>query len=218
MKERIAPWTIGILIVALAAPALVRAAEPQDIKLPAPRMAGGMPLMQALAARSSSRAFSDADLPLQLLSDLLWAADGINRPDSGKRTAPSANNVQNIDIYAALKSGLYLYDAKENVLKTVLTEDVRGSTGSQEFVNTVPLDIIYVADFAKFTRGTEETKSFYSAAHVGFIAENVYLFCASEGLATVVRGMVDKEALAKVMKLGADQKVMLAQSVGYPKT
>ena len=218
MKKQTTFWTIIVLVLALAAPALVGASDLQDIKLPAPRMTGGMPLMQALAARSTSRDFSDKDLPLQVLSNLLWAADGINRPDSGKRTAPSANNVQNIDVYAALKSGLYLYDAKDKVLKAVLAEDVRSATGSQEFVKTVPLDVIYVADYSKFKRGTEETKAFYSAAHVGFIAQNVYLFCASEGLAVVVRGMVDKEALAKVMKLGADQKVMLSQSVGYPKT
>jgi len=217
MKRQCSLGTVGLLVLALAAPAFVQASDLQDIKLPAPRMTGGMPLMQALAARSTSRDFSDRALPLQVLSDLLWAADGINRPDSGKRTAPSANNVQNIEIYTALESGLYLYDAKDNDLKAVLAEDVRGATGSQEFVKAVPLDIIYVADVSKFTRGTDETKSFYSAAHVGFIAQNVYLFCASEGLVTVVRGMVDKEALAKIMKLGPDRKVMLSQSVGYPK-
>jgi SagB-type dehydrogenase family enzyme len=217
MKKQLALWTIVVLILALAAPAVTQAAGPHDLKLPTPQTAGGMPLMQALAARASSREFSDQDIPLQVLSNLLWAADGINRPEAGKRTAPSANNVQNIDIYAALKSGLYLYDAKGNVLKAVLAEDVRGATGAQEFVKTVPLDLVYVADMAKFTRGTDETKAFYSAAHVGFIAQNVYLFCASEGLATVVRGMVDKEALAKIMNLRPDQKVMLSQSVGYPK-
>lgn len=217
MKKQTASLIIGLLVLALAAPQILGAAAPPDIKLPAPHMTGGMPLMQALAARSSARDFADKDLPLQVLADLLWAAYGINRPADGKRTAPSANDVQNIDIYAALKSGLYLYDAKQNMLKGILADDLRGLTGSQDFVKTVPLDIVYVADFAKLKRGTEESKNFYSAAHVGFIAQNVYLFCASEGLATVIRGSVDKETLAKAMKLGPDQKVMLSQSVGYPK-
>ncbi len=217
MKKTFGSWTIAVLILALAVPAIGRAADIQEIKLPKPHMDGGMPLMKALAARATSRAFSDAELPLQVLADLLWAADGINRPENGHRTAPSANNVQNIDIYVALKGGLYVYDAKENSLKPVLGEDVRAATGSQDFVKIVPLDLVYVADLSKFTKGTDEVKSFYSAAHTGFIAQNVYLFCASEGLSVVVRGMVDKDALAKVMKLRPDQKVMLAQSVGYPK-
>jgi nitroreductase len=126
-------------------------------------------------------------------------------------------NVQNIEIYVALKSGLYLYDAKVNGLNPVLSGDVRGSLGQQPFVKEVPLNLIYVADFAKLSRGTDADKVLYSAAHVGFISQNVYLFCASEGLATVVRGMIDREAIAKLIKLRADQKIILAQSVGYPK-
>jgi len=173
--------------------------------------------MQALNERRTSREFSGEELPLQVLSDLLWAADGINRPDSGKRTAPSAVNWQNIDIYAAMAQGLYLYDPKEHALKPVLAEDIRSITGKQDFVKDVPLNLIFVADFSKITRGSDEDKNFYSAAHTGFISQNVYLYCASEGLATVVRGLVDREAMAKAMKLRPDQKVMLAQSVGYPK-
>jgi SagB-type dehydrogenase family enzyme len=217
MKKQAGSFIVGSLVLTLMIPALVGAADIQEIKLPTPTMTGGMPLMNALAARASSRDFSDRELPLQVLADLLWAADGINRPENGHRTAPSANNVQNIDIYVALKSGLYLYDAKENSLKPVLSEDVRGATGTQDFVKTVPLDLVYVADLSKFTRGTAESNDFYSAAHTGFIAENVYLFCASKGLAVVIRGSVEKEALAKIMKLRPDQKIMLSQSVGYPK-
>jgi SagB-type dehydrogenase family enzyme len=209
--------TIWLLIFALIIPALCRAAEIQEINLPKPRLEGGKPLMQALAARASLREFSSAELPLQVLGDLLWAADGINRPESGKRTAPSAVNWQNIDIYVALKSGLYLYDVKAHSLKPVLDQDVRAATGKQEFVKDVPLDLVYVADFSKINRGTDEDKNFYSAAHTGFISQNVYLYCASEGLATVVRGMLDRESLAKTMNLRPDQKIMLAQSVGYPK-
>ncbi len=209
--------TIWLLIFAFIVPALCQAAEIQEINLPKPRLEGGKPLMQALAARASSREFSSAELPLQVLGDLLWAADGINRAESGKRTAPSAVNWQNIDIYVALKSGLYLYDVKAHSLKPVLDQDVRAATGKQEFVKDVPLDLVYVADFSKINRGTDEDKNFYSAAHTGFISQNVYLYCASEGLATVVRGMLDRESLAKAMNLRPDQKIMLAQSVGYPK-
>jgi SagB-type dehydrogenase family enzyme len=192
------------------------AQEPKEIMLPKPQTDGGMPLMQALKARQSSREFSAEKLPLQVLSNLLWAADGVNRPD-GKRTAPSAVNWQNIDIYVALADGLYLYSPAEHTLKGILPDDVRAATGRQDFVKDVPVNLIYVADFSKINRGTDEDKNFYSAAHTGFISQNVYLYCASEGLATVVRGLIDKEAMAKLMKLRPDQKVMLAQSVGYPK-
>jgi SagB-type dehydrogenase family enzyme len=173
--------------------------------------------MQALAARASSREFSSQDLPLQVLGDLLWAADGINRPESGKRTAPSAVNWQNIDIYVALKSGLYIYNVKTHSLKHILAEDIRAVTGTQEFVKDIPLNLVFVADFLKINRGTDEVKNFYSAAHTGFISQNVYLYCASEGLATVVRGMVDREAMTKSLMLRPEQKVIFAQSVGYPK-
>ena len=192
------------------------AQEPKEIMLPKPQTDGGMPLMQALKARQSSREFSQEKLPLQVLSNLLWAADGINRPD-GKRTAPSAVNWQNIDIYVALSGGLYLYQPSDHALKAILTDDVRAATGRQDFVKDVPVNLIYVADFSKINRGTDEDKNFYSAAHTGFISQNVYLYCASEGLATVVRGLIDRESMAKLMKLRTDQKVMLAQSVGYPK-
>jgi nitroreductase len=149
---------------------------------------------------------------------LLWAADGVNRPD-GKRTAPSAVNWQNIDIYVAMADGLYLYDAPQNALKVLLTEDVRAATGQQNFVKAVPLDLVYVADYskAKTPRGENPNAEVWSAAGVGFISQNVYLYCASEGLATVVRGMFDRDALGKVLQLRPDQKIILTQSVGYPK-
>ncbi len=207
------------MVFLLICPAFIypQAQELKEIKLPAPQVDGGRPLMQALKERQSLREFGTEKLPLQVLSNLLWAADGVNRPDVKKRTAPSAVNWQNIDIYVALAEGLYLYDPLEHSLKPILGEDIRALTGRQDFVKDVPLNLVYVADFAKITRGTEEDKNFYSAAHTGFISQNVYLYCASEGLATVVRGMVDREALAKALKLRPDQKVMLAQSVGYPK-
>ena len=154
---------------------------------------------------------------MQVLSNMLWAACGVNRPESGKRTAPSAVNWQEIDTYVATADGLYLYDAKAHILKPVLAGDIRAATGRQTFVKDAPVNLIFVADFSRMGKATTEDKVFYSATDTGFISQNVYLYCASEGLATVVRGAVDKEKLAKVMKLRPDQKVILAQSVGYPK-
>jgi SagB-type dehydrogenase family enzyme len=193
------------------------AEELKPIQLLEPQLDKGRPLMQVLKDRSSSRSFSKEKLPLQVISDLLWAAFGVNRTETGKRTAPSAVNWQEIDIYVATSDGLYLYDAKAHILKPILSEDIRAMTGRQEFVKDAPINLIYVADYSRIGTVTKEDKDFYSAADTGFISQNVYLYCASEGLATVVRGSIDRRALAKVMKLRSDQKVILAQSVGYPK-
>ncbi len=196
---------------------LILAEEPKPILLLKPQTDGGKPFMQVLKDRKSSREFGSEKLPAQVLSNLLWAAFGVNRPDSGKRTAPSAMNWQEIDIYLATADGLYLFDAKAHLLKTMLGEDIRALTGLQPFVKEVPLNLIYVADFSRMGSVTDDQKEFYSAADTGFIAQNVYLYCASEGLATVVRGLVDKPALAKAMKLRTGQKITLVQSVGFPK-
>jgi SagB-type dehydrogenase family enzyme len=193
-------------------------AELKPIQLPKPQTDGGRPLMQVLKDRKSSREFSTEKLPLQVLSNMLWAAFGISRPDSGKRTAPSAVNWQEIDVYVTTAEGLYLYDAKAHSLMPVLAQDLRAATGLQPFVKDAPVNLVYVADFSRMgEKTTAEDKVFYSAADTGFISQNVYLFCASEGLATVVRNLIDKPALAKLMKLRPDQRVILAQTVGYPK-
>jgi nitroreductase len=188
----------------------------QDINLPAPQKAGGMPLMDALAKRSTSRAFDSKDLSAQQLSSLLWAAFGINRAD-GKRTAPSANNKQATDIYVLLKSGAYVYDAKANKLDLVLAEDIRKLGGTQDFVTNAPVTLVFVADLSKMGNGSEESKRNTANVNVGYISQNVYLFCASEGLATGARGSVDRTALGSKMKLRPDQFIVLAQSVGYPR-
>ena len=198
----------GLLFVAVCVPAQ----ELKPIPLPNPQTEGGMPLMQALKQRKSGREFSPEKLPPQVLSNLLWAAWGINRPD-GKRTAPSAVNWQEIDVYVATADGLYVYNAKAHQLDPVLKDDVRAATGTQPFVGQAPLNLVYVADQAKARRPDE----LWSYAEAGFIAQNVYLYCASEGLTTVVRAMVDRAALAKIMKLRPEQKITLAQTVGYPK-
>jgi SagB-type dehydrogenase family enzyme len=207
-------WGLAAL---LAFSTLVYAQGLKPIQLPKPQMDGGKPLMQALKERKSTRSFSTEKLPDQVLGNMLWAAFGINRPDSGQRTAPSAMNRQEIDIYVATADGLYLYDAKKHTLQPVLAEDIRAETGMQPFVKDAPVELVYVADYSRMGGGTDEEKNLYSAADTGFIGQNVYLFCASEGLATVVRGSVPRQALAKVMKLRPDQKIILAQTVGYPK-
>lgn len=202
-------------ILALSACALL-AQDLKPIMLPKPDTTGGKPLMAALKERRTSRSFSSEKLPAQVLSNLLWAAFGINRPD-GHRTAPSAMNWQEIDIYCAMEDGLYLYDARENLLAPVLAGDIREKTGTQGFVKDAPLDLVYVADLSKTGRARGEDQIIYTSADAGFIAQNVYLYCASEGLAVVVRGSLDRPSLAKAMNLRADQKVVLGQTVGYPK-
>jgi SagB-type dehydrogenase family enzyme len=205
----------GILTI-IACASLALAQEQNPVTLPPPQTTGGKPLMQVLKDRHSTREFSSQRLSPQTLSNLLWAAFGINRPD-GKRTAPSAMNWQEIDVYAATQDGLYVYDAKANALKPVLQQDVRGATGQQAFVKDAALDLVYVADLGKTGKAGGEDQIMYTAADTGFIAQNVYLFCASEGLAAVVRGSVDREAFAKTAKLRPNQKIILAQTVGYPK-
>jgi SagB-type dehydrogenase family enzyme len=203
---------LSMLAVAFAAP--LAAQELKTVALPKPDMQGGKPLMQALKERSTGREFSPEKLSPQMLSDLLWAAWGINRPESGKRTAPSAMNKQEIDVYVTLAEGVYRYDAKAHALQPVIAGDLRKLTGGQDFVAVAPVNLVYVADLAKMGGGD---KTLYSAADTGFIAQNVYLYCASAGLSTVVRGSVDRPALAKAIGLRPDQQIVLAQTVGYAK-
>jgi nitroreductase len=196
-------------------PALWAAEEPKAIALPAPAMEGGKPLMQALKERKSTREFAPDKLSLQVLSNLLWAAAGVNRP-GGQRTAPSAMNLQEVSVYVTLPEGAYLYDGKDNRLLPVTGGDIRPLAGTQPFVATAPVNLVYVADFAKMERVSADDRLLYAAAGTGFIGQNVYLFCASEGLVTVIRAYVDKPALAKALKLRADQRIMLSQTVGRP--
>jgi nitroreductase len=209
-----------IPVLCLASVAVTRdvaLAEEQSIQLSRPQTDRN-PFLQLLLKRESSRAFRSAPLPTAVLSNLLWAAAGINRPESGKRTAPTASNRQEIDVYAATDKGLYLYDAKANALNLLLAKDIREMTGKQPFVKEAAVNLVYVADLAKSSSTAPEAdKTLYAAAAVGFMSQNVYLYCASEGLATVVRAMIDRPVLAEVMKLRPTQKIILAQSVGYPK-
>ncbi|MGD9159051.1 MAG: SagB/ThcOx family dehydrogenase [Desulfobacteraceae bacterium] len=188
------------------------------IKLPDPQKDGGMPLMKALSLRKSQRGeFGPAvKLTMQQMSNLLWAADGINRPGTNHRTAPSAADWQNIDIYVTTEDGLFLYDPQEHALKVLGKEDIRAVAGSQPFVPGAPVNLIYVADYERAKFGGQRMKEYevtWSYANTSFIAQNVYLWCASEGLACIVRAMADAEAIKKALNLRPDQHFILAQTI-----
>lgn len=206
-----------VLLVVVVFLSVGHAQSPAVVQLPAPQTEIGKPLMQAFKARQSSRTFDSKAIPLQDLSNLLWAAYGINRPEAGKRTAPSAMNWQEIDIFIALPGALYSYEAKAHSLTLVVAKDLREATGKQPFVKDAPLTLVYVADAARMKNASEQDRTLYSAADAGFIAQNVYLYCASQGFSVVVRGMIDRPLLAKEMKLRTEQRIILAQTVGYPK-
>ena len=204
--------TLILLVASLAA----GAALAQSIDLPAPQKSGGIPLMDALAKRSTSREFDPRELSPGQLSSLLWASFGINRPD-GKRTAPSAKDCREADIYVVLKQGAYLYDAKSNKLDLVVAEDLRSLAATQAFATNAPVSLVFVADLARMGNGSAEEKKTFANIDVGYISQNAYLYCASEGLATGARASVDRKALGIKLKLRPDQMIVLGQSVGYPK-
>jgi SagB-type dehydrogenase family enzyme len=210
----VSKWFLGKLgrlrAVELVGPACERVA------LPPPNKSGGMSLLQALALRHSQRAFRPQPLAAQQLSDLLWAADGINRPEVLEHTAPSAMNAQEIVIYVAQAEGLYRYDAAHHALELVAQADARNVTGLQDFVDSAPLDLVYVADEQRMHLIPASRRLHYAAVCTGAIAQNVYLYCASVGLATVVRGLFDESALAAALGLGAHEKIVLTQTVGWP--
>lgn len=207
----------AIIAVFLFGLSFVSAQELKPIQLPLPQTEIGKPLMQTLKLRASSRSFDTKPLPLQELSNLLWAAYGINRPELGKRTAPSAMNWQEYDVFVVLAEAVYIYDAKSNSLAPVISGDFRALCGVQDFVKSAPLNLVYVADYSKAIRGSEDDKKLFATVDCGFMAQNVYLYCASQGLAVVVRGLIPKEKLADALKLKPEQKIILSQTVGYPK-
>jgi SagB-type dehydrogenase family enzyme len=217
MRKIILVCTIFGLFLFLM-PGLSLAQAQEVIKLPPPQMEGGMPLMQALKLRQSTRGGFGPDVPLsmQVVSNLLWAADGVNRPQENHRTAPSAADWQNIDIYVTTADGLFLYDPIKHELKVLGKTDVRAVAGQQDFVKVAPLNLIYVADMARAVFGGQkmpEVELTWAYANTGVIAQNVYLFCASEHLACIIRAMIDPAAITQTLKLRPDQKPILAQTV-----
>jgi SagB-type dehydrogenase family enzyme len=204
--------TFRILIISLFVSSLLIG---QNLELPAPQKTGGMPLMEALAKRATVRSFDTTDISMQQLSNLLWASFGVNRPD-GRRTAPSANNKQEIDIYVLLKNGAYVYDAQKNKLDLVSSQDLRSQASDQRFADA-PVQLIFVADLTKRGGNSEEEKLRMANIDCGYISQNTYLYCTSEGLATGARATVSRDALIPKLKLSPEQRILLAHSVGRPK-
>ncbi len=207
----------GLIAAAAAATPMAAAAQQlAPIVLPPARTDGGMPVMRALKLRRSTREYSEKPLPPQLLSDLLWAAFGINRP-SGDRTAPYWRHIMVIDVYVAMADGVFIYAPKTHALQPYLKQDLRAQTGLQDFVATAPLNLVYVAHGERMKDVSPEDRKLYASVDTGFIGQNVYLFCASEGLASVFRGAVDYAALDRALKLPEQQFVTFAQTVGFPR-
>jgi len=215
MTRRTMAFGMAASGVASTLPQVALAADLPALDLPAPRREGGRPLMEALMLRRSTRAYTATPLSRQLLSDLLWAANGVNRP-SGDRTAPYWRHIMVIDIYAAMADGVWLYEPQTHTLKPYLAGDIRADTGMQDFVGTAPLDLIYVAHGERMTDVNAEDRRLYASVDAGFIGQNVYLFCASAGLGTVFRGAVPYKALAERLALPPEQFVVFAQTVGFP--
>ena len=172
--------------------------------------------MECLGARRSMRAYSTRALPSQVLSDLLWAAFGVNRPESDGRTAPYWRHVLVVDLYLASADGVWRYEPQSHTLSPCQTRDLRAQTGRQDFVATAPLNLIYVAHGERMSDIPAEERRLYASVDAAFIGQNVYLYCASAGLGTVFRGAVDCENLARALALGPAQIVTFAQTVGYP--
>ena len=192
-------------------------AQNNEIQLPDPVTTGGMPLMEALKNRKSDREFSEQKIDNQTLSNLLWAAFGYSRLDEKKRTAPTARNKQEIEIYCVMENGVYFWNPERNVLTLTVKGDIRAITGKQDFVATAPLNLIFVCNNDKLDNAPSEAQRKYVYIDTGYISENVYLYCASAGLATVVRGYFDEEELTKAMQLPDNQWIVITQTVGYPK-
>lgn len=185
------------------------------IQLPAPDKAGGKALMACLNERKSSREFSSKEIPMQELSNLLWAANGINREKDGKHTAPTAMNRQNMELYVMLPGGVYLYDDKGNTIQLIQSGNFMKSAGTQDFVAKSMLNILIVSDMEKLGDGAMEKKLVYAGVHAGAIMQNIYLYCASAGLNTVVRASFNQQELAALLKLPENKQIILAQTVGY---
>jgi nitroreductase len=202
----------GVLSVAKP----IHPAEVRTIALPPPQLNNTVTLAEALQRRHTSREFSSRPLAPDVLSALLCSASGVNRPETGHRTAPTARNWQEIDIYVALPEGAYRYAATEHTLQLVVAADLRAVTGMQDYVGIAPLNLVYVADLDKMVDATPEKRALYSATDTGFVAQNLYLYCAAAGLACVVRGWIDRDKLGPALGLRPSQRITLAQTVGYP--
>ena len=214
MKAILSVIMLGVLATTAVGP--LSGSEPLGpIHLPPAEISGGMPLMQALHNRMSTKSFTTREIPLDQISNLLWAAFGINRPESGKRTAATAVNCQDIDIYVVFEKAAYIYQAKEHRLDPVVNRDIRSLAATQEYAQMAPINLVYVSNYSKMADSFQDQKPIYAAFHAGSISQNVYLYCASAGLGAVVRAGVDRAGLKDALNLDKDQVIVMAQSVGY---
>ena len=196
----------------------MNAQDLQKIVLNAPSKNKGVNIMEAFANRQSVREYSNKALSMQELSDLLWATIGINRPESGKTTAPTANNKQEISVYVAFAEGTYLYNAKEHALIPVVKTDVRPLLASrQTSVLDAPIFLIITADMTKFEGGATDGSLRTAAMDAGIVSQNISLFCAGTGLATVCRGWMEAAAVKEALKLPETQVILLNHPVGFAK-
>jgi hypothetical protein len=207
---------ITMLVLLPSGAGIAQVEAPADIELPPPQREGGRPLMEVIADRASFREFSGQELSTQVLSNLLWAAAGINRPEEDKRTAPSTLNWQEVALYAVTREGAFEYDAAANQLRGVAGGDLRALTGVQDFVADAPLNLLFIADVTKMRGVDPGDRALYMGADAAFMSQNAYLYCASVGLATVVRASIDREALSGALGLPETHEIVLAQTVGFP--
>lgn len=187
----------------------------EDILLPEALKDGGMSLRQALCTRCSTRSYSSRQIPLQILSNVLWAGWGFSHAHGKLRTAPSSHNRQEMDLYVLMQSGVYLYDAVANCLKAVSDSDLRAASCVQDYAVEAPVQIVLVSQTSKITGKTPQGVIESAYANAGFISENLYLAAAAEGLATVARAMVPKDELARAMHLEMGQIITLVQTLGF---
>lgn len=195
----------------------LNAQELKVIKLAAPDKTGGEPVMKVFNNRKSDREFAPGKIKDKDLSNLLWAANGVNRTD-GKRTAPSAINAQDVDIYVVMEEGAYLYDAKAHALNPVAVGDFRAAVaGGQDFVKAAPISLVLVSDLTRLSKNPDEGTKLMGAVDVGVVSQNINLACAALGLATVPRASMDKAALQKALRLTDTHLILINNPVGYLK-
>jgi len=194
----------------------------QNIKLPEPNKTGGLSIQEDFSKRRGYRDGIDSrKLSEQQISDLLWSANGVNRED-GKRTAPSAKDLKGISVYAIIEDGAYLYDANRHELILLTTGDYRKAAGGgQTFVDSVPIVLIMASDYAIFDE-TEKSGKYgnvipvWPAIDAGIVSQNISMFCAGNGLATLTRVSMDQKVLREVLKLRETQHLLVNNAVGYP--
>jgi SagB-type dehydrogenase family enzyme len=217
-NKRITMKKIIILIWFIIFASFLFAQDAKTIVLNPPDTARGLPVMKALSLRASATEFDTTRINFQDLSDLLWASNGVNRPESGKRTAPSALNAQDIDVYVFMKSGIYLYNAKKHLLELIVDSDYRNVIADKQVnVAKAPLICLLVSDISRFSFGKDSVKLVWAAVDAGIVSQNISIFCASVGLATRPRAFMDQQILREILKLKDSQYLILNNPVSYKK-